>query len=124
MLLSGTLKSFNAYVSKFENKNVFYLTFDVNIEKSIITDLEKKELQPKYCNFAVSLKKIGGGAEIVSYFLNRDCFFEINNNCEGFGNNKFYTITQLLTERQFYEKYYVEIDRKSGETGIHLMFFC
>ena len=117
MILSGILKSFNCYLSKTEDKNVFYLNFEVNKEKSITQKLEFKQSQPKYCSTVVNLKKIGGGVKDITQFLKRECFFEISDNFEVSGANGSYTITKLLTERQFYNQYFSEIDRKSGLKG-------
>ena len=119
MLISGILKSFNCYLSKSEDKNVFYLNFEVNTDKSIIKSLELKQPQPKYCSSAVNLKKVGGGVKEISFFLKRECFFEISVNFEQIGVNGSYTINKLLTEREFYNQYFSEIDRKSGVKGIN-----
>jgi hypothetical protein len=117
MLLSGILKSFNCYLSRTEDKNIFYLTFEVNTNKSIIQKLEFKQPQPKYCTSAVNLKKVGGGLENISHFLKRECFFDVSDNFEQTGVHGCYTINKLLTERQFFNKYYSEIDQKSDIKG-------
>ena len=119
MLLSGILKSFNCYLSKTEDKNIFYLNFEVNTDKSFTQKLEFKQPQPKYCTSAVNLKKIGGGLESISHFLKCECFFEVSDNFEQTGAHGCYTIYKLLTERQFYNKYYSEIDRESDSKGIN-----